>query len=402
MNLLFLSKRFLYPIDTGGKIRTAKILEKLKEIFDITLVSNVETTVDGIYINDIERLCKRFVGVEWKERRKRNIFFYVKIFIKSFSKYPISVVNDKNRDIKYVIYNMIMKEKYDILVCDFLQSSINIENINGIKKILFHHNIENIVMKRHYEKSKTYIERIFWLIQWKKMQKYERKLCKKFDGIIAVSDIDKNTLEKEFRARNVFSIPTGIDTAYFHPQERIVEKNSLVFTGSMDWLPNEDAILFFARDILGEIKSQIPDVKLTVVGRNPSRHLCRELRKYPEIRVVGWVNDVRPFISSHALYIVPLRIGGGTRIKIYEAMAMGKAVVSTHIGTEGLPVVHGKHVLLVDAAEDFAQTVVKLLMNPQERRRLEVAARDFVRRNCSWEKAAVTFADACRKIVNVY
>src|SRR5581483_11300010 len=114
--------------------------------------------------------------------------------------------------------------------------------------------------------------------------------------------------------------------------------------------PNEDAILFFAREMLGEIKKHIPDVKLTVVGRNLSRRLLSALRRYPEIEVVGWVKDIRPFVSRHALYIIPLRIGGGTRIKAYEAMAMGKTMVSTRVGVEGLPVVDGRHLLLADEA----------------------------------------------------
>jgi len=157
---------------------------------------------------------------------------------------------------------------------------------------------------------------------------------------------------------------------------------------------------FFAREILGKIKAHVPTVTLTVVGRNPSRRLLTELRRYPEIKVVGRVEDIRPYISLHALYIVPLRIGGGTRIKVYEAMAMGKVVVSTRIGTEGLPVKHGEHVILADEAEDFAQSVVALLGNAAARRRIEASAREFVLENFSWRQAAEAFADICWKLVH--
>jgi glycosyltransferase involved in cell wall biosynthesis len=168
----------------------------------------------------------------------------------------------------------------------------------------------------------------------------------------------------------------------------------MVFTGSMDWLPNEDAILFFAREILGRIKEKVPTIKLTVVGRNPSQRLLKELKEYPEINVIGSVEDVRPFMSRHVLYVIPLRIGGGTRIKAYEAMAMGKAVVSTAVGVEGLPIKDGEHVVLADNAEDFACAVVGLLGDEARREGIATKARSYVRRNFSWGKAAAAFAQA--------
>ncbi len=193
-----------------------------------------------------------------------------------------------------------------------------------------------------------------------------------------MSETDKQILEGEFAAANVFAIPTGVDTEYFTPRQEAPEKNTLVFTGSMDWLPNEDAILFFAHEILPKIKRRIPDIKLVVAGRRPSRHLLNEMQKYPEVSILGWVDDVRPFISRHAVYVVPLRIGGGTRIKVYEAMAMGKAIVSTTIGVEGLPVTAGVNVAIADDPESFAQSVITLLRDAEARTRIEREARDFV------------------------
>ena len=166
----------------------------------------------------------------------------------------------------------------------------------------------------------------------------------------------------------------------------------------MDWLPNEDAIQFFVRDILGKVREQIPDVKLTVVGRNPSRYLLNLLKSYPEVAVTGWVSDVRPYITSHALYIIPLRIGGGTRIKAYEAMAMGKAMVSTTVGIEGLPVRNGEHLVIADNPTQFAAEVVRLLRDMKARSRLENNAKSFVQKHFSWDSAAAAFADICRQV----
>jgi glycosyltransferase involved in cell wall biosynthesis len=240
---------------------------------------------------------------------------------------------------------------------------------------------------------------MFWWLQWKKMERYEKATCQRFHGIVTVSEADKQILETHYDAKNVFAIPTGVDTEYFHPGEEQAIDNSLVFTGSMDWLPNEDALLYFAKDILGKIKEKMPTVTLTVVGRNPSRHLQQELSRHPEIQVVGWVPDVRPYINSHAVYVIPLRIGGGTRIKAYEALAMGKAMVSTTVGVEGLPVRHREHLEIADTADDFANAVVSLLKDKTKRMLLGNAARDFVRENFSWAKAGQTFADICCNVV---
>ena len=168
----------------------------------------------------------------------------------------------------------------------------------------------------------------------------------------------------------------------------------------MDWIPNVDGILFFLREVLPLIQKAIPSVKLFVVGRNPPAHLLNEVKKYPGVSCVGRVPDVRPYIRKHGVYIVPLRIGGGTRIKIYEALAMGKAVVSTTIGAEGLPLKNGKHLILADSPEHFAQAVVELLKKPTYREQLGQAGMKFVRENCSWNVAANSFANYCTEVVN--
>jgi glycosyltransferase involved in cell wall biosynthesis len=287
-----------------------------------------------------------------------------------------------------------------LLICDFLQPSYNFRKVEECPILLFQHNVESVIPRRHFEVATNPIVKLFWWLQWRKLERYEREMCQRFTGTITVSETDKSLLEEKFGARNVFAIPTGVDTDYFVPSVETKVNNSLVFTGSMDWLPNEDAILFFAKDILPRIRAQIPKVKLTVVGRNPSHNLLNEIKKYPEIEVVGWVSDVRPYIARHDLYIIPLRIGGGTRIKVYEAMAMGKAVVSTSIGVEGLPVQNGHNVTIADKPEEFAQAVVQLLNDSEKRKRIAKNARLFVRTDFSWQKVSEVFANICREVAD--
>jgi glycosyltransferase involved in cell wall biosynthesis len=398
LKVLFFAQRFPYPMDTGGKIRTGKLLEYLRQVFDVTLISNVESPKDDPYLGQVGKLCAEFYPVPWKEVRKYSFMFYVRVLAKTFSRYPISVSNDYSPDLERTLLEVLQKSKYDLLICDFLQPSINCTKVTGCPTLLFQHNVEAVIPSRHYEIAGDPISKIFWWLQWKKMERYEQAACHKFHGVIAVSEKDKQLFEEQYGARNVFAIPTGVDTEYFSPRNELAEADSLVFTGSMDWLPNEDAVLFFARDILWRIKGSIPNIRLTVVGRNPSRRLMAELERYPEINVVGWVKDVRPYISRHSVYVIPLRIGGGTRIKAFEALAMGKPMVSTTIGTEGLPLIHNQHLLLSDRAEDFSAAVVRLLQDPTERSRLGTNASHFVREHFDWAKVGQHFSNVCYRI----
>jgi glycosyltransferase involved in cell wall biosynthesis len=401
LKVLFFSQRFPYPMDTGGKIRTGKLLEYLRQVFDVTLISNVESPKDDPYLGQVGKLCAEFYPVPWKEVKKYSFKFYLRVLAKMFSRYPISVSNDYSADLERTLLEVLQKSKYDLLICDFLQPSINCTKVTGCPTLLFQHNVEAVIPRRHYEIATNPISKIFWWLQWRKMERYERATCQRFHGIVTVSESDKRILETHYGARNVFAIPTGVDTEFFSPGAEQTIDNSLVFTGSMDWLPNEDALLYFAKDILGKIKAKVPTVTLTVVGRNPSRYLQQELSQYPEIQVAGWVPDVRPYINSHAVYVIPLRIGGGTRIKAYEALAMGKAMVSTTVGVEGLPVRHREHLEIADTANDFAEAVVTLLKDRTRRTHLGNAARDFVRENFSWAKAGQTFAAICDRVVKL-
>lgn len=398
LKVLFFSQRYPYPMDTGGKIRTGKTLEYLRNIFDVTLISNIEIPKDQDYVGFAKNLCAEFHPVPWKEFRKYSIGFYLKVLLRSFSRYPVTVINDYSKDLEGILQRLLRQDKYDVVVCDFLQPSINCLNVRGIPMVLFQHNVEAVIPRRHFEVAGDTVSKLFWWIQWKKMQRYEGMACRHFQAVVAVSDKDKRHFEEEYAATNVYAIPTGVDTSYFVPPDRPANGNTLVFTGSMDWLPNEDGIIFFVTEILGRIKQRLPDIKLAVVGRNPSRKLLKALGPYPEVEVVGRVEDIREYIARHAVYVIPLRIGGGTRIKAYEAMAMGQAIVSTTIGVEGLPVKDGEHLILADSPVHFADATIMLLENPERRRRLGKAARDYVEANFGWDKAGEVFADICRKV----
>jgi glycosyltransferase involved in cell wall biosynthesis len=243
------------------------------------------------------------------------------------------------------------------------------------------------------------------------MLRFEEETIRRFEGVLAVSEADRETFTRLYpgaAAHPIHVVPTGVDTAFFAPDSDAPEAASpagsktLIFTGSMDWLPNEDAMLFFCRDVLPLVRAEESDVKLSIVGRAPTPAVKRLAAEHG-VTVTGRVDDVRPYMREAAVYIVPLRIGGGTRLKIFEAMAMAKAVVSTTVGAEGLPVTGGEHLLLADEPRGFARAVVRLLRDLEKRRSVEQAARQLVVAKYDWsvvagdlEEALVRFAAMTR------
>jgi glycosyltransferase involved in cell wall biosynthesis len=235
------------------------------------------------------------------------------------------------------------------------------------------------------------------------MARVEHLYLQKADHVLTVSDTDRDIFAEIVSPEKITTIPTGVDIDYFSGALATApeESNSLVFTGSMDWLPNEDGIRYFTEQVMPVIKAALPDVTLTVVGRNPYSSLRELAQRDSSIIVTGRVDDVRPHMERAAIYVVPLRVGGGTRLKIYEAMAMEKPIVSTSIGAEGLPVRDGKEILLADTPEAFAKAVINLFQNKEAADELGKRAAKLVREEFGWQKVAQRFAEICEGVIKI-
>ncbi len=287
---------------------------------------------------------------------------------------------------------------YDRIVCDFLVPAINLPKQIAVPSVLFTHNVEAEIWRRHAETETGWLKKRLLHSQWLRMRQFEAKTLTRFDRILAVSDVDKTTLQTLYpdamSGTPVSVVPTGVDTRYFAdvPSEP-TNPRRLVFIGSMDWLPNVDAVTQFVREILPRIRQAEPDVTFAIVGRAPTPAV-KQLAEVPGVQVTGRVEDIRPYLAAAAVNVVPLRIGGGTRLKIFEAMAAGRATVSTSIGAEGLPAEHGRHLLLADDSAAFADAVVALLRNPDMRRAIEFEARALVTSRYDWSVASAHLEQA--------
>jgi sugar transferase (PEP-CTERM/EpsH1 system associated) len=312
---------------------------------------------------------------------------------------PYAVGKYRSRAFRRRFDALLRERRFDLIVCDFLVPAVNMPPRLPCPSVIFTHNVESEIWRRHAE-TKRGLARLLYRSQHRRMLRFERRTLGRFDGVLAVSEVDRDTFARLYPGairRPVEVIPTGVDTRFFDAGVSAPESKSLVFTGSMDWLPNEDAMLFFCSQVLPLIRREEPDVTLSIVGRAPTAAVARLAQQHGVV-VTGRVDDVRPHIADAAAYVVPLRIGGGTRLKIFEAMSMGKAIVSTTVGAEGLPVTDGTHLVIADEPREFADAVVRLLRDVPRRRALEAAARRLVVDHYDWAAVADVFDQALVRV----
>jgi sugar transferase (PEP-CTERM/EpsH1 system associated) len=222
------------------------------------------------------------------------------------------------------------------------------------------------------------------LVQWMRLKRYEADTCRRADRVVAASEADRQAIQSVAPEVPISIVPNGVDLDEYATYSGPAEPFDLVFTGKMDFRPNVDAMLWFCDEVLPIIRHSRPQVRLAVVGQRPHPRLAR-LKDMPGVALTGWVSDVRPYIAGAAVYVAPLRVGGGTRLKLMQAMAMGSAIVATSLGAEGFPVQGGRHLLLADTPEEFAETVLRLLDDPAQRAELGKAARAFVQAGYGWD-----------------
>lgn len=397
MRILWLKSELLHPVDKGGKIRTYQMLKHIKRDHEVTYLSFATADDPKEAFEQASEYCHRLVTVPWREPRKFGARFYRDLALNLCSPLPYAIQKYRSRAMRSAIERETRERKYDVVVCDFLVPSINLPPALYRSAVLFQHNVESMIWQRHSEMQTNRIKRAFFYNQRRKMYAYEQAICRQFNTVIAVSQADREQMREAFGLQEIYDVPTGVDTDYFHPLGGLPVASELVFTGSMDWMPNEDAIRYFAQRILPRIAGELPDVTLTVVGRNPSPSLLALAQSNGRIKVTGRVKDIRPYVDRAAAYVVPMRVGGGTRLKIYEAMAMEKPVISTSVGAEGLPVRAGEELLLADDPEAFARAVVRVLNNARLARMLGRRAGALVRGRFGWERAAARFIEVCER-----
>jgi sugar transferase (PEP-CTERM/EpsH1 system associated) len=389
MKILWVKAGGLVPLDTGGRTRSFQILKQLARRHEITLYTFYRQEPHDGHA-ELRSLFSRVVTTPVPLPAPRSFAEYLQYARLLLTGRPATMD-------KYYLYpqvrrdfsTLIQSTQFDVLVCDFVYPARIIDWDLPCPKILFTHNVEAQVWARQARVTSSPARKMACRLEARALARAEERYARLADYVLAVSANDRAFFARYIDPKRTAVIPTGVDVDYFRSAGEPEQPNSMVFTGSMDWLPNEDGVEYFVSQVLPLVRREVPDAQFWAVGRRPSAALRALVSE--TVHVTGTVDDIRPYLDRGAVCVVPLRSGGGTRIKIFEAMAMGKPVVSTTVGAEGLPVTHDRDILLADSPEDFARATVELLRDPARRRRLGGAARELVQANHSWAAVGTHF-----------
>lgn len=400
LRILWVKVGGLWPLNTGGRLRSYHLIRELSKSHKVTLLTTHGPDQDPEDLTRQLPLCQDIRSLPHTPAKKNSGRFFLALLRSWMTALPVDLYKSRIKALQAEVADRLAAEDFDLIVADFLVAVPNVPLGGDTPVLHFSHNVEYMIWRRLGATEQRWAHKLVLAHEWRKMRRYEVETCRRAALTVAVSEQDRAQLGEGLDHARIRDIATGVDLDYFQPGNRSDEApREIVFSGSMDWHPNEDAMLFFIEAILPLIRERFPDVTVTVVGRNPTEKL-RAAAAPANVRVTGTVPDVRPCVHGAAVYIVPLRIGGGTRLKIYEALAMGKAVVSTTIGAEGLPLEEGRHIVRADDPVDFANQVMALLDDPARRESLGDAGRELMEERFSWSRVAEEFEGHCREAVS--
>jgi len=416
MRILFLTPQLPYPPHQGTTIRNYNLIAHLASRHEIHLLSFVRSLDEMERATPLRQHC-RSIKVVLAPRRsplKRFLLLFLSPLPDMALRLPSAEFQAKlAATLRRVPFDVVQIEGIEMAPhwmgwklevgswkldhgTQLLASNIQRQtsNVKRPISVFDDHNAEYVLQRRAFEtdvrQPGRWVGALYSLIQWKKLSRYEAMICRLADRVVAVSEADKRALQRLVPGLEVTVVPNGVNTEFYNDQSRfghwslVIDHSSLVFTGKMDFRPNVDAVLWFCQEVLPLIRRERPEVRFYIVGQSPHRRVLR-LADDPAVTVTGYVDDVRPYIAGACVYVVPLRIGGGTRLKVLEAMAMRKAIVSTSLGCEGFEgLVSGRELLIADTPEEFARRVIELLDDTSRRERLGQAARRFVEERYDW------------------
>ena len=397
MNILQIAPKVPYPLIDGGAIGIYNITKHLSlRGHNITYVTFMNDDINSL--SEFRQYCNL---ITIKKDTGNKISGLLKNI---FSEIPYTHFKYRSDEFLEIIKTELTANKYDVVHLDHLHMSFYGSYIKENFKIpvfLREHNFETLIWERLYKSENNILKKILYKNQYKKIKKYEPIECKKFDKCLMVTEADAENLLKEDSTIPVDVVPAGVDLNYFPETNSLdYKEKTLLFVGSLDWFPNIDAFKWFYSNVFPVIKQRYPDVILKVIGKNPPDEI--KSIKDPSVIVLGMVDDVRPHFKDAHVCVVPLRIGGGMRIKILEMLAMKKAVVSTHIGAEGIEIEDGNHLLLADSEKEIADSISKYFDDINLTKKIGETGYKLVYEKYSWTKIAEKLEKNYLEMINTY
>lgn len=377
MNILFLSTRSPYPLISGHSLRTYHILKGAAQEHDVTLVTFAQHPEHELKTENLEHLrgfCKAVYPFRIPADMSRATLFLA-LLRNLFSGLPFVAHKYDAPEMRKKIRDILANERIDLVHVDLLPLAVYLDEFPSLPKILVNHNVESVRLRRWFETERNPLKKLFLGYQWLKLRAFERNAMNRFNCCVTVSETDRELLRGMGVEKPMVVVPNGTDTSSFKPSGKPVTPNTVLWFGHMDVHTNRDAVLYFWNDIYPVLRERRPDVSVSFVGTSPPAEITEAARRNPRLKATGFVDDIRPYVDEAAVVIVPIRIGSGTRLKILDAMAMGKVIVSTTVGCEGLAVTDGKNIAIADTPLEFVERIETLLGDEQARRSMAENAR---------------------------
>lgn len=410
MKILFVVPDCPYPPDKGTALRNFHLIKGLAARHEIHLLGFSHEEKDAVWRAELRRYCQR---IEFVPAPTRTVWRRLATVL--FSSLPDMAWRLPSLAMEEKLRLLLTQENYDLVQIEGIELGRYVLLVKGrlsgdrgvdqslvsgerYRVVFDDHNAEYLLQKRAFEIDRHYprkwIRAFYSLLQWQKLRRYEQMVCFHADQVIAVSEADRVALQSLLPGLEVAVVPNGVDCEKFSPAlanqtlpplptdaRRLA---SLVFTGTMDFRPNIDAVTWFCSEVLPLIQRELFHVHVCIVGKSPSAEV-RALADNPAVTVTGYVEDIRPYVLGSKVYIVPLRMGSGTKLKVLQAMAMGIPVVSTSLGIEGIRVTPGEEILVGDTPEEFARQVIALLNDEGKRTAMARRARAVVAQQYDWQ-----------------
>jgi len=403
LRILWVKSGPLLPANTGGRIRTLQMLRAMSRKHDITFLAQRDAAQPDDEDKPGADYARSRQFIPWRDAPRGSLRFAIgALFNLCFSSLPYALAKYRSQRLASRIRELDESGQFDLIVCDFLTPGLWFAEKRGrTPRVIFQHNVEALIWDRMAGNEKRPLVRRYLRLQHWRMERWEWLLCARFDGVITVSPEDSRLCREHYKLTNLLGdVPAGVDVDFFATVRDSVPDEAVIgFLGSMDWLPNIEGVRWFVEQVLPQVRLSLPKAKVLIIGRNPPESLRRLAEADPLIQFTGTVDDVRPHLSQCQVMIVPLLSGGGTRIKLLEIMAAGRAVVSTTVGAEGLGLQHQRHLLLADTPDTFAASVLELLQDAPEAQAMCERAWQEAACPQSWQAAGERFIALARQVL---
>jgi glycosyltransferase involved in cell wall biosynthesis len=392
MKVLLLTQVLPYPPDSGPKVKTWNVLKYLAQSHEVTLVSFVRGN-QSADVACLQRYCRAIHTVPMTRGAVRDAWYMTRSLLTG---QPFLMIRDDRRAMRRLIDRLATEEHFDVAHADQLNMAQHATRVSGAFKMFDAHNALWLLYKRLWQTMGPGLRKLLLGRDWRLLKEYEGRVCRQFDAVLAVSQEDKTALEEAAgQELDIHVIPIAIDTDEVTVIERQPDPSHILHIGTMYWPPNIDGVLWFAHEVYPLIRRQRPDVCFDIVGARPPQEIVALGGDSTGINVTGYVKDPTPYLERAGLMVVPLRAGGGMRVKILNALAQGLPVVSTALGVEGIAAVQGRDLLIANTAETFAEAVIQVLNDPAFAARLGAAGRRLI-------EQIYDYRLACRPLEEVY